>query len=146
MARPAVLLLCSGLGPKVCDRAVEQTLVVDMAELVASVEAKDDGRANRERWHWQATDLSDWVDESVNRRPIRRLASKTVLRGFIAAWFFAASPIMRSVSVKATNDGVVRLPWSLAMISTRPFLYTPTQEYVVPRSIPTVVSTAHGQT
>ena len=35
-----------------------------MAELVASVEeAKDEGRANRERWHWQETDLSDWVDE-----------------------------------------------------------------------------------
>jgi hypothetical protein len=35
----------------------------------------------------------------------------------MATWFFAASPIRRSVSVKATNDGVVRLPWSLAMIS-----------------------------
>ena len=34
-----------------------------MAELVASVEeAKDEGRANRERWHWRVH-LSDWVDE-----------------------------------------------------------------------------------
>ena len=42
----------------------------------------------------------------------------TVLVAFMATWFFAASPIRRSVSLKATYDGVVRLPWSLAMIST----------------------------
>jgi hypothetical protein len=29
-----------------------------------------------------------------------------------------------------------RLPWSLAIISTRSFCHTPTHEYVVPRSIP----------
>jgi hypothetical protein len=40
------------------------------------------------------------------------------------------------VSVNATYDGVVRLPWSLATISTRSFCHTPTHEYVVPRSIP----------
>jgi len=34
----------------------------------------------------------------------------------------------RSVSVKATNEGVVRLPWSLAMISMRSSRNTPTQE------------------
>jgi hypothetical protein len=65
---------------------------------------------------------------SEKRRPMRRLASKTVLRGFIAAWFFAASPTKRSVSVNATYDGVVRLPWSLAMISTRSFCQMPTHE------------------
>ncbi len=43
-------------------------------------------------------------------------------------WFLAASPIRRSVSVNATYDGVVRLPWSLAMISTFPCWKTPTQE------------------
>ena len=42
-------------------------------------------------------------------------------------WFFAASPMSRSVSVKATYDGVVRLPMSFAMISTRSFCHTPTQ-------------------
>ena len=42
----------------------------------------------------------------------------------------------RSVSVKATKEGVGRLPWSLAMISIRSSLKIPTQEYVVPRSIP----------
>jgi hypothetical protein len=59
---------------------------------------------------------------------MRRLASKTVFTGFIAAWFLAASPIMRSESVNATYDGVVRLPWSLAMISTRSFCQMPTHE------------------
>ena len=46
------------------------------------------------------------------------LTSKTVFRGFMAAWFFAASPIRRSSSVKDTKEGVVKLPCSLAMIST----------------------------
>ena len=40
--------------------------------------------------------------------------SKIVFAGFIAAWFFAASPIKRSSSVNETNDGVVKLPCSLA--------------------------------
>jgi hypothetical protein len=42
------------------------------------------------------------------------LMSKTVLAGFIAAWFFAASPINRSSGVKETKEGVVKLPCSLA--------------------------------
>lgn len=37
-----------------------------------------------------------------------------VFLGFIAAWFFAASPMRRSLSVKETYDGVVKLPCSLA--------------------------------
>jgi hypothetical protein len=37
-----------------------------------------------------------------------------VFFGFMAAWFFADSPIKRSLSVKETNDGVVKLPCSLA--------------------------------
>jgi len=45
-----------------------------------------------------------------NLRPINRLASKTVFRGFMAAWFLAASPIRRSSVEKATYDGVVRFP------------------------------------
>merc|ERR1719265_2235228 len=68
---------------------------------------------------------------------MRRLASNTVFSGLRAVWFFAASPIKRSVSVNATYDGVVRLPWSLAMMSTLLFFQTPTHEYVVPRSMPT---------
>merc|ERR1719388_766981 len=68
---------------------------------------------------------------------MRRLASNTVFSGLRATWFFAASPIKRSVSVNPTYEGVVRLPWSLAMILTPSFFHTPTQEYVVPRSMPT---------
>ena len=74
-------------------------------------------------------------------RPIRRLASKTVFSGFEWKAFFAESPTLklevsswktqphdytysRSSSVKATHDGVIRWPWSLAMISTRPPVWT----------------------
>ena len=56
------------------------------------------------------------------------LTSKTVLTGFMAAWFLAASPIRRSLSVKDTNEGVVKLPCSLAMISTLVPSYVATQE------------------
>ena len=44
------------------------------------------------------------------------LMSKMVFAGFIVAWFFADSPIRRSWSVKETNEGVVKLPCSLATI------------------------------
>jgi hypothetical protein len=44
------------------------------------------------------------------------LTSKTVFSGFIAAWFLAASPMRRSSSVKETNEGVVKLPCSLATV------------------------------
>uniref|UniRef100_A0A0E0J245 Uncharacterized protein n=1 Tax=Oryza nivara TaxID=4536 RepID=A0A0E0J245_ORYNI len=52
----------------------------------------------------------------------------TVLMGFMATWFLAASPMSLSESVNATYDGVVRFPWSLAMISTRSCCHTPTHE------------------
>merc|ERR1712209_376638 len=74
--------------------------------------------------------LSDCTVDSLNFLPINLFASKMVLLGFMATWFLAASPISLSVSV-------VLLPWSLAMISTLPCWNVPTQEYVVPRSIPT---------
>lgn len=41
----------------------------------------------------------------------------------------------RSLSLKLTHDGVMRCPWSLAIISTLPSRFTATQEYVVPRSV-----------
>jgi hypothetical protein len=47
-------------------------------------------------------DMSCWMVGSLNLRPIKRLASNTVLMGFIATWFLAASPMRRSLSVKAT--------------------------------------------
>merc|ERR1719436_314614 len=83
--------------------------------------------------------MSDWTIGSANLRPISRFASKTVFLGFLATWFLAASPINRSVSVNATYEGVVRLPWSLAITSTPSFFQTPTHEYVVPKSIPMAV-------
>merc|ERR1719356_360974 len=83
--------------------------------------------------------ISAWQTGSLYLRPMSRLASKTVFSGLRAVWFLAASPIRRSVSVKATYDGVVRFPWSLAIISTPSFFQTPTHEYVVPKSIPIAV-------
>ncbi|CDI96799.1 hypothetical protein EmuJ_000052700 [Echinococcus multilocularis] len=45
-------------------------------------------------------------------------------------------PMRRSPSVEVTELGVVRLPWSSAMISTLPHLETPTQEKVNHKSPP----------
>lgn len=41
---------------------------------------------------------------------------KTMLARFIEIWFLAASPIKQSVSVKATQEGVVMFPCSLAIV------------------------------
>src|SRR5208282_1951643 len=74
---------------------------------------------------------------SIKRRPIRRLIAKNVFSGLVTAWRLAAWPTRRSPdSVKATIEGVVRMP-SLFSI-TLAFLpsITATQEFVVPRSIP----------
>ncbi|TYZ66644.1 hypothetical protein PybrP1_002351, partial [[Pythium] brassicae (nom. inval.)] len=59
------------------------------------------------------------TDLSLYARPIRRFTSNSVCSGLIVAWFFAPSPIRRSsFESHATYDGVMRLPWSFAMIST----------------------------
>src|SRR3990167_3714784 len=60
---------------------------------------------------------SFWTTGSLNFLPINLLASNTVLIGFLATWFLAASPTILSFLVKATYDGVVLFPWSLGMIS-----------------------------
>jgi hypothetical protein len=54
--------------------------------------------------------ISFWTIGSANFLPISLLASKTVLIGFLAVWFLAASPISLSVSVNPTYDGVVLFP------------------------------------
>jgi hypothetical protein len=54
--------------------------------------------------------------------------SKTVFWGFIAAWFFAASPIKRSDSVKETKEGVVKLPCSLSTEISRQRRVPPNNE------------------
>ena len=59
-----------------------------------------------------------------------------MLFGFSVAWCLAASPVKMSVLVKATQEGVVRFPLLFDIMATFPFLYTPTREYVVPKSIP----------
>ena len=64
------------------------------------------------------------------------LISKIVFAGFIAAWFFADSPINRSSSVKETKDGVVKLPCSFA---TRQTLGLPQAKDVVNVLISTFV-------
>lgn len=62
--------------------------------------------------------LLDFDDSLDHHNKQTYLTSKTVLTGFMAAWFLAASPINRSLSVNETNEGVVKEPCSLAMIST----------------------------
>ena len=106
--------------------------------------------------------MSFLISSSSIRRPINRLASNTVFVGLEWKAFFALSPTLkgsvnhsrdisqsaysRSVSVKLTHEGVIRFPWSLAMISTLPRFCTlektkryyrkmkmgtyPTQEYL----------------
>lgn len=47
----------------------------------------------------------------------------------VRTWFLAASPMSRwSSSVKETYEGVMRFPWSLGQISTRPLIHTATHE------------------
>lgn len=62
------------------------------------------------------------------------LISKTVFLGFIAAWFFADSPIRRSLSVKETNEGVVKLPCSLATFEYVSPLHREKRRHVKPKS------------
>ena len=68
---------------------------------------------------------------------MRRLTAKTVFSGLVIAWRLAIWPTSRSpVSVKATTDGVVRLPSELGITTGSPPSMTATQELVVPRSMP----------
>src|SRR5215469_9255563 len=64
-----------------------------------------------------------------------------VFSGLVIAWRLATCPTSRSpVLVKATTDGVVRPPSSLAMTLGSPPSITATQELVVPRSIPIILA------
>src|SRR5258707_15511219 len=61
-----------------------------------------------------------------------------VFSGLSAAWRLASWPTNRSpVLVKATTDGVVRLPSLLIITVGLPPSITATTEFVVPKSIPT---------
>ena len=70
-------------------------------------------------------------------RPMNLLIEKTVLVGLVTAWRFATCPTSRSPSLlKATTEGVVRLPSALGITTGSPPSITATHELVVPRSIP----------
>ena len=74
---------------------------------------------------------------SSKRRPTRRLIAKNVFSGFVTAWRFAGNPIRRSPSlVKATMEGVVRMPSAFSITLGWLPSITATQELVVPRSMP----------
>ena len=60
-----------------------------------------------------------------------------VLRELVTAWRLAASPTMRSpVLVKATTEGVMRLPSEFSKTTGSPPSMTAMQELVVPKSMP----------
>src|ERR1700733_16230499 len=68
---------------------------------------------------------------------MRRLTAKIVRSGLVTAWRFAGWPTSRSPSsVKATIDGVVRIPSAFSMTLGDLPSITATQELVVTRSIP----------
>src|SRR6266545_1618664 len=68
---------------------------------------------------------------------MNRLIEKTVFSGLVIAWRFATWPTRISPSlVKATTDGVMRLPSWFGMTTGLPPSITATTELVVPRSMP----------
>src|ERR1700687_3939423 len=67
-----------------------------------------------------------------------RLIEAIVRSGLTIAWRFANWPTSRSpVFVKATTDGVVRLPSAFGMTTGWPPSIAAMTEFVVPRSMPT---------
>src|SRR6187551_3026742 len=68
---------------------------------------------------------------------MRRLTAKMVFSGLVTAWRFAGWPTRRSPSsVKATIEGVVRMPSAFSITFGVLPSMTATHEFVVPRSIP----------
>src|SRR5215468_8258086 len=62
---------------------------------------------------------------------------KIVFSGLVIAWRLAIWPVKRSpLSVKATTEGVIRLPSALVRTFGSPPSITATTELVVPKSIP----------
>src|SRR5213083_2754630 len=71
---------------------------------------------------------------------MNRLIEKIVFCGLVTACRLATCPTSRSPSlVKATTEGVVRDPSALGMTTGSPPSMTAITEFVVPRSIPTVL-------
>ena len=79
-------------------------------------------------------------DNSLNLRPMSRLAEKIVLAGLVMACLLAAWPTTLSPPlVKATTDGVVRAPSEFSNTVGSPASIMAIQELVVPRSIPKIL-------
>ena len=76
---------------------------------------------------------------------MKRLMLEMVFVGLVMAWRLAGSPTLRSPpSMKATTEGVVRLP-SLLLMTTGSFpSITATQLLVVPRSMPMILLMLQG--
>src|SRR4030095_9532530 len=73
---------------------------------------------------------------------MKRLIEKPVFFGLVTDWRLATCPTRRSpLLVKATTEGVVRLPSALGMTFASPPSITATTLLVVPRSIPMILLT-----
>jgi hypothetical protein len=73
---------------------------------------------------------------------MKRLMEKMVSFGLVIAWRLATWPTSRSpVLVKATTEGVVRLPSELGMTLASPPSMTATTLLVVPKSMPMILLT-----
>src|SRR6185436_2914283 len=71
---------------------------------------------------------------------MKRLIEKMVFSGLVMAWRLATWPTSRSpLLVKATTDGVVRLPSWFGITVGWPPSMTATTELVVPKSIPMIL-------
>src|SRR3954466_4240773 len=78
---------------------------------------------------------------SASLRPMKRLIEKTVLVGLVTACRLATVPTRRSPPwVKATTDGVVRVPSAFSMTVGSPPSRIAMHELVVPRSMPIVLT------
>src|SRR6266700_4095595 len=84
------------------------------------------------------TIFSSWAT-SLWRRPMNRLIEKIVFLGLVICWWRAVWPTRISpLSVKATTEGVRRLPCELMRTFGWSPSITATTLLVVPRSIPTI--------
>ena len=84
------------------------------------------------------TYMSFCTSGSVNFRPINRFVAYRVFAELVTACRLAGIPANRSPSaVNATTEGVVLFPSEFSRILPVLPSITATQEFVVPRSIPT---------
>merc|ERR1719159_2374848 len=69
---------------------------------------------------YETSFLSFCTERSPKLRPMRRLTSYTVRSGLDVAWFFAESPVRRSLSVNPTHEDVVprSMPMTVPMFSS----------------------------